>query len=252
MKRFLLAVSIGVLAVIGIVAHSPKVSAQGYPSDAFNLQDSWNLTWGVKKVGIYASSVSNYMRVFINNTDMMSVTTTGVGIGTNSPTNTLSVSGNANVTGTLTVTGASTFTAPLSSFTVTNATGSYTQTTLASCVNKSTVSLTLTAPVSTIWITYSGASSSTIIGSTVAVGVLIDGAYATIAGVAETSSKGILSVGQGQANGNNDFNMSFGPLPISGLAAGSHNLCLLLSTSGGTATIDTVNEISAFSAYFIP
>ncbi len=152
----------------------------------------------------------------------------------------------------VTIAGATSFSTNLSSFTVANATGVYTQTTLNVCVAKSTVSLTLPTGITTIWVGYAGASSATVAGSTTTIGVLLDSGYATIAGVAETSGRGIVTVGNGQLIGSNDVNLSFGPLPISGLSAGTHTLCLLLDNSGGAVSLDSSNEISAFTASYFP
>lgn len=171
-----------------------------------------------------------------------------VGVGTSTPRAGLDVS----VTGS---TIAAVFTPMLSSFTVVNATGSYTNTTLNACIAQSTASLTLPSGGSgTISVSYVGSSSSTVSGSTVTVGILVDGAYATIAGVAETSSKGIVSFGQGTslAQGGQDMNISFGPIPITGLSAASHSVCLTIKSTSGQVTLDSVNNISLFSVYYLP
>lgn len=221
------------------------------------LQDGDRIRWGNAHTyisGAGNSASAGYVRMGVGDTDAIFVDASGnLGVGA-APTTKLSVTGNANVTGTLAVTGAATFTAPLSSYTVANATGVYTLTTLGTCVSQSTVSLTLPSPNTTIWVSYSGASSGTVANSSATIGVIVDGGYATIGTIAETSTRGILRVGNGTgvAAGQN-VNMSFGPLPISGLSTGvSHTLCLALYSSSGVQSLDSINQLSLFTAWYQP
>lgn len=246
--RFLKSIlALALLCIISTTARAVWDSTLG------NMPDTYRLCWGLaSNACIYGSTVSNYVRIQTGGVDAITVNSSqAVGIP-----GALSVTGNTTIAGTLAVTGAITATTSMSSFTVANATGSITQTGVNLCIAQSTVSLTLPSQISTIWVSYSGASSSTVAGSTITVGVLIDGGYATIAGIAQSSTKGILSVGNGRAGasgvGGNDVSLSFGPLPISGLSAGSHTLCLVEASTSGTLFPDSAGEISAFTAYYLP
>ncbi len=97
-----------VLAVVAVLSHDAKAV---WDSTGGNMPQNYPLCWGLGQLGatsnacIYGNSQSDYLRVQNNGSDVIAVTAGQVGIGTNSPTNILTVSGNQNVTGNLTVTG---------------------------------------------------------------------------------------------------------------------------------------------------
>lgn len=161
------------------------------------------------------------------------------------------------LTGTTAV-GAATFTPNLSSFTVSNATGAMTATTLGQCVSVSSVSLSPPSYVSTVWVSFSGASTMSVVGSTATLGVMVDGAFAKIGGtngVLETTTKGIISVAVNNTAASQigqDINMSFGPLPIVVTAGAQHQFCLTADVTSGVLTLDTLNSIPQFTVAYYP
>lgn len=242
--------ALAALVVLSTLAHAVWDSTLG------NMPSSYQLCWGLNSTAcLYGNTQgSNYVRIQTGGTDALTINGSQLVTvpGNLGVTGTTTLTGNVTASGTLAVTGATTFTTNLSSFTVGNATGTYTQTALNNCVAQSTRTLNLPSQISTIWVSYVGASSVTVTGSTITVGILIDGAYVTVAGVSETASRGILSVGNGVAVGGNDVNIGFSAVPVTSLGAGAHNICLTAASTSGALTIDSVNEISAFTAYYLP
>jgi hypothetical protein len=66
--------------------------------------------------GWYINGLSNYVAGYIGSSEKMRLTSTGLGIGTSSPTNTLSVSGSANITGNTTLGDATTDTVTVNGY----------------------------------------------------------------------------------------------------------------------------------------
>ena len=62
-----------VLAVLVVCALSIAAYSTENTEGAFNLADTWVLSWGTKTVGIYGSAASNYFRIKTNATDAISV-----------------------------------------------------------------------------------------------------------------------------------------------------------------------------------
>lgn len=144
------------------------------------------------------------------------------------------------------------FTPNLSSNTTVNlSSANITQSSLGPCLSGSTIGLTMNGSTSALDVFFVGGASVTVVGSTVTLAVLVDGAYVYGA----NSVLGNLSVGNGLATGGvggNDLNLSFN-LPIFGLATGAtHNVCLSVASSSGKVVIDSQNQAARFGAYLLP
>ena len=226
--KFLAGLAVAVLCV--------STARAVWDSTLGNAPDSYKLCFGSGANScVSGSTVGNYVNLLVGGNTVLNTNASGVA-----------------VTGTLNVTGASTFSTVLSSFTSANPAGSISATALNACIAGSTVSLTLPAQTSTVWVGFSGASTTSVLGSTVTVGILIDGAYATVAGVTETSALGLKTVGQWATVGGDDLNMSFPSVPITVTAGASHNFCLTMKSTSGTAYIDNNASIAVFEAHFLP
>lgn len=152
---------------------------------------------------------------------------------------------------TMTITGAggtsppATFVPNLSSSTTSgNLSGTFMNTTLAACVSGSTITLTLPANVGKIMVGLNGTISVNSL-QPIMVGVLVDGAFVN----GESSTVGLIApIEQTVLDGNN---VSFA-VPITGLSAATHNICLVTAVGSGTATIDSTNSAMRLWAYMLP
>lgn len=93
------------LTAVLIVWGSVSLLHAAWDFTSGNPPDTYSFGWGSGKAGITASSVGGTMNLFTGSGPSLMLNSTGLGVGTNSPTNTLSVSGNANVTGNTTLSG---------------------------------------------------------------------------------------------------------------------------------------------------
>ncbi len=184
-----------------------------------------------------------------------SITTTGGVFGATGVFGTGATHSTFTATGSLSVlatqgganTPAANFSPALSSFTTTGTsglTGTFNTTTLSTCVAGSTVSLNL--PITgNVAVYFNGAMSNASLNGLIMVGVMVDGTYVN----GETSAKGLTMVKEQVATDNN--NMSFSAI-VTGLASGTHNFCLAVAATFGTATIDNTNSIATLSVYMLP
>lgn len=128
--------------------------------------------------------------------------------------------------------------------------GTFTQTTLLACQAASTQTLTLPAGCSgKVLLVFHGSAGSSVINSTITVGILQDGGYLT----GESATKGIVSMGDPNLTGlaGEDFNLSF-PKIVSGLTCAVHSWCLAFMTTSGTGTIESTRADSVFTAVPLP
>lgn len=134
----------------------------------------------------------------------------------------------------------------LSSNAVTGAlSGTFTNTTLGTCISGSTNTLNLPVGVGGVVSYFNGGFSDATLATTYGVGVIVDGGYVN----GETSGKG-LTPGETAVAGKT-ANMSFS-VPITGLASGTHNFCLSAFVSAGTGTIESTISVSKFTVVMMP
>lgn len=182
----------------------------------------------------------------ITSLNSLAFATTGSTIAANGPllisTAAAATSATANIA--VNSSGQTTFTPNLSSFTVSSAlSGTFTNTTLTTCV--STITLSLPTGNSIIFVGFNGTISVNSLAAVIGIGVLVDGAYVN----GETSAKGLTA--PQEAVSTDGTNLSFNTL-LTGLSAGSHNVCLVPFVSGGTGTIDSTNSVAKFWMYALP
>lgn len=136
------------------------------------------------------------------------------------------------------------FTPNISSFTTTGAiSGTFANTVLGPCV--STVSLTLPLGQSVIHVDVHGTISVNSLAAVIGIGLLVDSTFTD----GETNAKGLTA--PQEAVSTDGTNMSFSE-NVSGLASGSHTICLAPFVSGGTGTIDSTNSVMKMQAYILP
>lgn len=146
----------------------------------------------------------------------------------------------------LNTTGQTIFTPNLSSFTVSAAlSGTFTTTTLGPCIANSTMSLTLPNGNSLIQGGFRGSISDGNLAANVSVGILLDGALTD----GETTTKGFVSIQQAVLGDTENFSF---PFFISGLSAGTHNVCFTALAGAGTGTIDSTNSVAKIWMYTLP
>jgi len=115
--------SYGDAGTIGLSVGVAGSTAGGLQLWASSLQEHY-IQWGDSTTGsaTYAGAISyshtsDFMRFWVNSTERLRINSSGnVGIGTSSPTNTLSVAGNANITGNTTLGDASTDTVTVNGY----------------------------------------------------------------------------------------------------------------------------------------
>jgi hypothetical protein len=133
-----------------------------------------------------------------------------------------------------------------SSATTPSLTASVTGTTLGPCIASSTMTLTIPLGVSKIQYQYHGSWANSVLGDTIILGILVNGAFVD----GETTAIGLVTVTQAVAADNS--NMSFSEL-ISGLTGGTtYNVCLTGAVNAGTGTLNSTTGVSKAQMYMLP
>lgn len=209
-------------------------------ADYSNINSLSAVTSGiVASTGVFTSTLTVQGNAFSVGGSTFVVNGGNVGIGTANPRANLDVS----VAGS---TWAAIFTPNLSSFTVSSAlSGTYTNTTLTTCITGSTMTITLPGGVGQIFVGFNGTASVGSLNAVMGAGIIVDGGYVN----GETASKGLTAPQETVAT--DGTNLSFSTL-LTGLSAGAHNVCLSLFVSAGTGTIDSTNSVAKLWMYALP